>query len=129
MKSRKSFLKVFIFLFATFVFFSCGQEKPKSQVVAQTQLKSNKIDQIVEASCGQCNFGLKTQKGCDLAVRIKGKSYFVDGSDIDDHGDAHDDDGFCNAISKAKVEGEIVDGRFKAKSFELIDDKNTPKQN
>jgi hypothetical protein len=26
--------------------------------------------------------------GCELAVRIDGKSYFVDGSSIDSHGDA-----------------------------------------
>ena len=29
------------------------------------------------------------QKGCDLAVRIDGKSYFVEGTKIDEHGDAH----------------------------------------
>ena len=27
--------------------------------------------------------------GCDLAVRIDGQVYYVDGSSIDDHGDAH----------------------------------------
>jgi hypothetical protein len=32
--------------------------------------------------------------GCELAVRIDGKSYFVDGSSIDSHGDAHASDGF-----------------------------------
>ena len=30
--------------------------------------------QIVEASCGQCNFGLTDQEGCDLAVKINGKA-------------------------------------------------------
>jgi hypothetical protein len=76
--------------------------------------------QIVEASCGQCQFGIKSQKGCDLAVRIDGKSYFVDGSKIDDHGDAHAKDGFCEAIRKAEVTGEIVGDRFKATSFKLL---------
>ena len=75
--------------------------------------------QIVEASCGQCNFNLPG-KGCDLAVRINGEAYFVDGTDIDDHGDAHADDGFCEAIRKAHVKGAIVANRFKAKYFELI---------
>jgi hypothetical protein len=74
----------------------------------------------VEVSCGQCNFKLKTQKGCDLAVRINGKSYFVDGTKIDDHGDAHASDGFCSAIRKARVQGEVVDGRFKACYFVLL---------
>lgn len=78
--------------------------------------------QIVEASCGQCKFGMDA-KGCDLAVRIDGKPYFVDGTSIDQHGDAHAHDGFCNTIRKAEVSGEIVDNRFKATSFVLIDQK------
>ncbi len=75
---------------------------------------------VVEASCGQCNFKLKNQPGCDLAVRIDGKAYFVDGTKIDDHGDAHAEDGFCEAIRKVKVQGEIVDGRFQATYFKLV---------
>jgi hypothetical protein len=38
-------------------------------------------------------FGMEGH-GCELAVRIDGKSYFVDGSSIDSHGDAHAKDGF-----------------------------------
>jgi hypothetical protein len=49
----------------------------------------------VEAACGECRFGLPGS-GCDLAVRIDGVAYFVDGTGIDDHGDAHAQDGFCN---------------------------------
>jgi hypothetical protein len=75
--------------------------------------------QIVEVSCGECNFGLKG-KSCDLAVRIDGKAYFVDGTNIDDHGDSHAKDGFCQAIRKAEVTGEIVNGRFKVTSFTLL---------
>jgi len=75
--------------------------------------------QIVEAACGQCRFGLPG-KSCDLAVRINGKAYFVDGTDIDSHGDAHASDGFCEAIRKVEVQGEIEDGRFKATYFKLV---------
>jgi len=75
--------------------------------------------QVVEASCGQCNFNLPG-KGCNLAVRIKGKAYFVDGSNIDDHGDAHAADGFCESIRKANVKGAIVANRFNAEYFKLI---------
>ena len=81
--------------------------------------KSNTKPIIVEASCGECNFGLKG-KGCDLAVRINGKAYFVDGTTIDEHGDAHAKDGFCQAIRKAEVKGKIVKGRFKATYFKLL---------
>jgi len=77
----------------------------------------------VEASCGQCNFGL-SGKGCDLAVRIDGKAYFVDGtvdgSNIDDHGDAHGPDGFCITIRKASVKGSITGDRFKLEHFKLL---------
>ena len=93
---------IFLFCFASI--FSC----------------SNTDYQIVEASCGQCQFGLKGQ-GCDLAVRINGIAYFVDGSDIDEHGDAHDEMGFCNAIRQAKISGQIKEGRFIASHFEVVE--------
>lgn len=75
--------------------------------------------QIVEVSCGECNFGMKG-KSCDLAVRIDGKTYFVDGTKIDDHGNAHAKDGFCEVIRKAEVTGEIVNNRFQAITFILL---------
>lgn len=76
-------------------------------------------NQIVEASCGQCRFHLPG-KGCDLAVRIDDKAYFVDGTGIDDHGDAHAEDGLCARIRKARVSGQIVNNRFQATSFQLL---------
>jgi hypothetical protein len=87
----------------------------KKQVSKPIEIKN----QTVEISCGECNFKLKG-KSCDLAVRINDKAYFVDGKKIDDFGDAHAKHGFCNAISKANVTGEIVKGRFKAKEITLL---------
>lgn len=75
--------------------------------------------QIVETSCGQCQFKMEGHD-CELAVRIDGKTYFVDGTSIDAHGDAHAGDGFCASIRKAEVVGEIVDNRFKVTSFKLL---------
>lgn len=85
----------------------------------QAQDKKKIEKQTVEASCGQCNFGIKGG-GCDLAVRIDGKAYPVDGTKIDQHGDAHAKDGFCSVVRKAVVSGEIVDNRFKASEFKLL---------
>ena len=76
---------------------------------------------VVEASCGQCQFGLSEPAGCDLAVRFEGKAYFVDGSHIDDHGDAHAVRGMCNAIRMAEVIGEVRGERFVVRHLALID--------
>lgn len=75
--------------------------------------------QIVDAACGECRFKMDGN-GCHLAVRIDSTAYFVDGTSIDSHGDAHAKDGFCNAIRKAEVQGEIVNKRFKATYFKLL---------
>lgn len=75
--------------------------------------------QIVEASCGQCQFEMEGH-GCDLAVRIDGKSYFVDGTSLDSHGDAHAKDGFCSKVRKAEVVGEIKNDRFVVSQFKLL---------
>ncbi len=81
--------------------------------------KEQPKSQIVEASCGQCQFKMKGH-GCDLAVRIDGKNYFVDGTSIDSNGDAHAVDGFCATIRKAEVVGEIKNNKFVASSFKLL---------
>ncbi len=83
---------------------------------------SGSRSQVVEAACGQCQFGMAGE-GCDLAVRMGGRSWFVDGTGIDDHGDAHGPAGFCNAIRTARVRGEVVGDRFVVRSFELLDDR------
>jgi hypothetical protein len=104
------------FIFFISVGFICLAQKSDSKV--STPDPNRKI-QVVETACGQCQFKLPG-KGCDLAVRIDGKSYFVDGTDIDSHGDAHAKDGFCNAVRKAGVQGEVVNDRFKVTYFKLV---------
>jgi hypothetical protein len=88
-------------------------------LVSAQDKKEEPKPQIVEASCGQCQFGMEGH-GCELAVRIDGKSYFVDGSSID-HGDAHASDGFL--LSIRKVVGKVVDNKFKVTSFKLCQKK------
>jgi Family of unknown function (DUF6370) len=109
----KSVFTVLCFSFCMLTAF--GQTKQDSIGIPDP----NKKIQIVETSCGQCKLGLPG-KSCDLAVRINGKAYFVDGTTIDEHGDAHAKDGFCNAIQKAEVQGEIIGDRFKVTYFKLI---------
>ncbi|MFT3793433.1 DUF6370 family protein [Flavobacterium sp.] len=94
------------------VFFLCA-------LAAQAQDK--KIEkQTVDASCGQCKFGMKSKKGCDLAVRIDNQTYFVEGAKMDQFGDAHGHDGMCNTVRKAEVSGEIKGDKFIASSFKVL---------
>lgn len=94
---------------------SFAQQDAKTTIVAD----STKKIEIAEVSCGECKFKMEGS-GCDLAVRIDGKSYFVDGTKIDQHGDAHAKDGFCETIRKAEVQGEVIGGRYKVSYFKLL---------
>ncbi len=101
-------MKYFIILSSILLFLSCAQQKEKTF--------------ITEASCGQCQFELKSQNGCDLAIKVDDKAYFVDGAKIDDFGDAHDKKiGFCNVIRKVEVTGKLENDKFKASSFKLVE--------
>ena len=73
----------------------------------------------VEAGCGMCMFGLK-DKDCLLSIRKDDKVLHVRGTGIDDHGDAHGDDGFCNATHRARVQGLTKGESFIVTYFELI---------
>jgi hypothetical protein len=103
-------MKRFVFIFFLLIAISCTDKEKK--------------DLAVEVSCGQCQFDLTGQKGCDLAVRFEGKAYFVDGAHIDDFGDAHDKQtGFCEVIRQGKASGTIKENRFQVTSLELTDEK------
>jgi hypothetical protein len=102
----------------TVAFFLIGTASMNGQ-----EKKTEQKTQVVEASCGQCQFGMKDKPGCDLAVRIEGKSYFVEGTDINKHGDAHAHDGFCSAIRRAEVVGEVKNNKFVVSQFKLLPQK------
>jgi hypothetical protein len=100
---------------ATFLL-GCNNDAEQTSEVVTVQPAS---EMRVEASCGQCQFGLPGN-GCNLAVRIDGVAYYVDGSAIDDHGDAHGENGLCNAIRPAVVVGEVNNDRFVASSVRVL---------
>ncbi len=87
----------------------------------------NKKTYLVNASCGECNFGMEGND-CDLAVQFNGSNYFVDGVGIMEYGHPHDKNGFCLVVRKAEVQGEVVNGRFKATYFKLLDPKEGKKK-
>lgn len=82
---------------------------------------ATRIDQptVVPVACGECLFGMKG-KDCDLAVKLGGRPYFVDGVNGDDLGDWHAADGICSVVRQARVTGEVRGGRFIASHFELL---------
>lgn len=88
---------------------SCGSVKKSNDKIAGTY----------NVSCGKCNYEM-TGDGCDLGIEINGKFYYVEGSDLHDHGDAHAADGLCNVRREATVVGEIKNGVFVAESLELL---------
>ncbi len=110
-------MKRFLLILVVFIFYISGfsQSNNKKKLV----LDNTKPLLELETACGTCMFKMKGS-GCILAVKQKGKTYFVTGTDIDDHGDAHDKDGFCNAVRKAKVQGSVVGDKFVVTYFELL---------
>ena len=71
----------------------------------QNELKSEhtmRVNLIVDASCAKCQMGKNNDDECLLAVEINSDIYYVEGTTIDDHGDAHAIDGFCNAAIDIK---------------------------
>ena len=106
-------MKKLAFLFFLAVFTTTAQSKPASN------LDTSKPVLTLETSCGSCNFEMPG-KDCFLAVRYEGKAYAVEGTSIDDHGDAHDEKGFCNAVRKAKVQGSLKGDKFVVTYFELL---------
>ncbi|RSK44208.1 DUF6370 family protein [Hymenobacter perfusus] len=112
-------MKLLLLLLAFFAFSAARAQSAAPATVAPAVLDPAKPVQVVEASCGQCRLGLPG-KSCDLAVRFGGHAYFVDGTTIDSHGDAHAKDGFCQAVRRAEVQGQVVNNRFVASYFRLL---------
>jgi len=101
-----------IILFSLLAFFA-------SQIHAEKASENSSKWIKVEASCSICKFDMEGND-CELAIRFEdGLTYLVEGTHIDAHGDAHAEDGFCNAIREAKVIGMVKDGVFVAEELKL----------
>ena len=107
-----SMKKLFLFFFLA-AFAASAQTKPAGKLDASKPVLE------LEASCGSCNFKMPG-KECYLAVKYEGKAYAVEGTGLDDHGDAHEEKGFCMAVRKAKVQGNLKGDKFVVSYFELL---------
>jgi NADH dehydrogenase [ubiquinone] 1 alpha subcomplex assembly factor 1 len=92
--------------------------KNPSEIVVETQ--------DAKVGCATCVFHMPGVEGCKLAVEIDGKRYLVQGSDINDHGDAHAPDGLCNTARRASVKGKIAGDRFIAQEFRVLRSEGPP---
>ena len=111
--------------FINLAFAGCGAcnvsnkkvEPPKGEFVTSIN-EDGLVKGMVLASCGMCNFGMN-MKDCGLAIQINEESFTVKGTTIEDHGDSHAKEGFCNAIRVAKISGTVKDKVFLAENFKL----------
>jgi len=61
-----------------FSYAGCGKCKTHKKKVETTQTvevistvgENGSISGLVQTSCGMCNFGMKNQKGCSLAIQV-----------------------------------------------------------
>ena len=79
-----------------------------------TSAAASTENRIVEVGCAGCLFNMEGAEGCQLAVKIDGKTYLVSGADIDTH-----EAGLCDSAKQAVVEGEVEAEKFVATKFEL----------
>ena len=110
------------------IYAGCGSCNVSKTKVTNVSINHELISELSEdgvvsgfvlASCGMCNFGMDSKAGCSLAIKIGESTYQVKGTSIDNHGDSHAKDGFCNAVSVVSVVGNVKDNIFLAESFEF----------
>ena len=126
MKNITSLILISLFSI-NLIFAGCGSCKVSKNKVAilgdynlvTTIAENGVVSGLVEASCGMCNFSMKSEKKCNLAIQIGETSYLVQGTKMSELGDPHAKDGMCNAIRIANVTGSVKDDVFLADSFEL----------
>ena len=76
------------------------------------------IEGNVLISCGMCNF-MNGDNDCALAIKVGRKVLSLKDVGIDDHGDSHAKDGYCNVIKKVYVEGRVRGKTFIANKMEF----------
>jgi len=129
MKHKSIIIFGIAFLFSTqLIYAGCGAcvthpskkaHAKHSQSLVTTIGENGEISGDVAASCGMCNFGVKT-RGCSLFIQVGESTFLVKGTTINDHGDQHAEDGFCSVVRTATVTGKVIEDIFHAENFELM---------
>ncbi|MCU0320926.1 MAG: DUF6370 family protein [Chitinophagaceae bacterium] len=111
---------ILLILFVICSFSALAQDSTATKLVFNKRVKAYTVD----AACGTCIFKMKGTT-CKLAIKWNNQYYFVQGTTIDDHGNAHADDGFCNTSRRALVQGKVKNGKFVATYFKLLNFKKS----
>ena len=103
-----------LLLLSAILVFACKH----NENIPSKEFKFNPDIEVInaKASCGICMFNMEGEK-CELAVDIKGDKYYVLGAHIDSFGDAHSENGFCNAIKEVEIQGSILNDKFNLTYF------------
>ena len=99
----------------------CGPSKThksEKKGLLESVPRNNYVEGNVLISCGMCNF-MNGDNDCALAIKVGSKVFSVKGVGIDDHGDSHAKDGYCNVIKKVYVEGRVRGKSFTANKVEF----------
>ena len=70
---------------------------------------------VYEVGCGSCIFDVAGAKGCPSYIKVDGKAIPLVGLKLSFHSL-----GLCANEAKAKVEGDVKDGKFQATSFKIV---------
>jgi hypothetical protein len=98
----------------------CAEHAPRPEggVAATASTPSLTLtDQVVEAGCAQCMFGLD-RPGCETAIEVNGVVFLATGNGIPDAEDHAT--GMCEKVQQARVSGKTVGPQFIATSFALL---------
>jgi len=123
MKYLTIFLTISVLLISE-VMAGCGgcgpsrSQKTEKKGLLESVPRNNYIEGNVLISCGMCNF-MNGDRNCALAIKVGSKVLSVKDVGIDEHGDSHSKDGYCNVIKKVYVEGRVKGKSFKADKMEF----------
>lgn len=107
-------------ILSTALLSACRRDEPTAtRPSTQGEVVKLAVSKDAEAGCGLCIYQMKEAKGCEMAVKIDGKTYMVEGKTMEDLGDPHAPDGLCNVARPVHVEGHIEGDRFIATKIEL----------
>jgi hypothetical protein len=98
----------------------CAEHAPRAEggVAATASTPSLTLtDQVVEAGCAQCMFGLD-RPGCETAIQVNGLVFLATGNGIPDAEDHAT--GMCDKVQQARVSGRTEGPQFIATSFALL---------